>query len=215
MTKNNLKQFKHLIFSIYLSLLFLSMFGFCWAEESNELLDNSKVVEDVWKKMTSEALDLVKKGKIEDAIKLSEEILSLVKTSDNSDHAIINKAINNLARVYLSACNQYNFDGHFDKVILFCNKIIDIMPESKLLAEAFINKGMAYSWSDLDKALLNFNKAIEINPELGHYYLGRAGIYIKLACADLKRACSDFKLCDEYNQAKENDICEKEGEIQK
>lgn len=211
MTRNNLNQFKYLSLSIYLSLLFLSMFAFCWAEESKELLDNSKVAEDIWKKMTNEAVDLLKQGKIEDAIKISEELLLLTKNSGNSDHAIINKSINNLARVYLSACNHYNFDGQFDKVILFCNKTIDIMPDSKLLAEAFINKGMAYSWSDLDKALLNFNKAIEINPELGHYYLGRAGIYIKLACADLKRACSDFNLCDEYNQAKENDICEKYG----
>lgn len=208
MAKKTQYQFKYLTLSICLCALLFTISACYVAETSNDLVENNKLSEDKWKQLTILSFDLLKQGKLHDGIKTAEEILSLANKSFEPNHLIIRKSKNHLAKIYIFASNQYFFEGKFDKVILSCNKVININPESPLLAEAFIYKGMAYSWSDLDKALLNFNKAIEINPKSGHYYLGRAGIYIKLACADWKKACSDFNLCDEYNQAKEKNICE-------
>jgi tetratricopeptide (TPR) repeat protein len=70
---------------------------------------------------------------------------------------------------------------------------------------AFVEKGQ------YDKAISDFNKAIEINPRYAEAYNNRGGAYHKKAqldktCSDFKRAC-ELGLCEYYEEVKRKGDC--------
>ena len=65
-------------------------------------------------------------------------------------------------------------------------------------AEAYLNRGATYSQKgEFDKAISNYNKAIELNPKFAVAYLDRGFTYSKLGEDD--RAISDYNKAIEIN----------------
>ena len=72
----------------------------------------------------------------------------------------------------------------------------------------YTGRGIAYALKgDHDKAIADFNKAIEINPRYAPAYVGRGDSYD--AIDNMKKACSDWK------QACELGNCESWGTLNK
>lgn len=69
---------------------------------------------------------------------------------------------------------------------------------------------MAYSFlKRFNESNEFFSKAINLSPDSAELYIGRASLYIQMACSDWKKACDlSEELCNEYKQAVSNNICE-------
>ena len=80
-------------------------------------------------------------------------------------------------------------------------------------AHPYNNRGMCYeNIGQHDKAISDYNKALEIDPNYAKAYDNRGTLYreigqIEKACADWKRAC-DLGECSRYNGAKSDGDCE-------
>jgi len=62
-----------------------------------------------------------------------------------------------------------------------------------------------------DKAISDFNKAIEINPSFAHAYTARGTVHQRMgqltkACADWEKAC-ELKNCEKIKSAKDQGLC--------
>ena len=74
-------------------------------------------------------------------------------------------------------------------------------------AETFLNSGNAfYNKADYDRALVDYNQAILLNPNLTEAYNNRGFVYFLMG--DMKAAIADFeaalKLEPDYSSAKNN-----------
>ena len=80
-------------------------------------------------------------------------------------------------------------------------------------AEAYTSRGLEYLFKgQYDKAISDFNKAIEINPKYAEAYNNRAAACINLgkkdrACNDWQKAC-ELGYCKGLNRAKQEGICQ-------
>ena len=81
-----------------------------------------------------------------------------------------------------------------------------------MYAKAYNNRGMVYfAKGEHDRAILDYNKAIEINPELAKPYDNRGTIYMlkgatEKACSDFVRAC-ELGECETFKLLKETGDC--------
>ncbi len=105
----------------------------------------------------------------------------------NNDGALqkYNKAIqlksDYIEAIYSKGNLQYNLK-QYDPAITTLNKIVQLYTEKKLapnqlLGTTYYNIAMSYSYlNSIDNAIVNFKKAIEINPQnaYAHYNLGMA-----------------------------------------
>ena len=127
------------------------------------------------------ALELHKKGKIEEAIDLYSQLVE--KNNDNSQILFligtayiqikkIKEGINYLkkslalkpdnASAHSNLGNAFKYLKHYDEAISCYNKAIQINPNH---ADSFSNRGIVFlEMRRLDEALENFNDAIKINP---------------------------------------------------
>lgn len=77
---------------------------------------------------------------------------------------------------------------------------------------AYYNRGLTHAFKgQLDKAISDFSKAIELNPRFALAYKGRGAVYIELgnkekACSDWKRACK-LGDCSNYEIGKARGDC--------
>jgi len=70
--------------------------------------------------------------------------------------------------------------------------------QTKETAETYLNQGVAYSQKgEFERAVSNYNKAIEVNPKFAVAYLNRGFTYSKLGEYD--RAISDYSKATEIN----------------
>lgn len=80
-------------------------------------------------------------------------------------------------------------------------------------SEEIYHKGLDYlTQGKFKKAIIYFDKIIEINPRSANAYGSRGFAYMKLgntdmACADWERAC-ELGRCASYNIAVRKDLCE-------
>ena len=85
----------------------------------------------------------------------------------------------------------------------------------KATALSHFAKGVSYQEKgQWDKAIAEYNKAIELNPKDAHAYYFRRIVYMvhlgnnKKACSDWKRAC-ELGSCTNYDRAKKKVIASK------
>ena len=79
--------------------------------------------------------------------------------------------------------------------------------EPALAAETFLNSGNAfYNKADFDRALMDYDQAILLNPQLAEAFNNRG--YVYFIKGDMKAAVADFeaalKLDPDYTSAKNN-----------
>jgi tetratricopeptide (TPR) repeat protein len=98
-----------------------------------------------------------------------------------NDREIIAGLCSNLASVHTIA-------GHYERVIPFCDKAIELNP---LLSNAYANRANAYNrLGQFQRAVADCNKAIEINPQFALAFNNRACAHGNLGRH--KQAISDF-----------------------
>lgn len=97
-------------------------------------------------------------------------------------------------------CGNAGKDYSPDVAIDGCTALIQSGKETRLsLATVYSNRGAAYKTKgDLDRALADYNKAIEIYPEFANAYNNRGLIYAQKD--DYDRAIADYNKAIELNQ---------------
>jgi tetratricopeptide (TPR) repeat protein len=66
------------------------------------------------------------------------------------------------------------------------------------MGPAYVNRGLAYQQSgDLEKALADYDKAIELYPKFAFAYYSRGKVYEALGQVDM--AVADYKKCAEVS----------------
>ena len=66
--------------------------------------------------------------------------------------------------------------------------------------QAYCNRGVAkFNLARTQEAIIDFNKAIDINPKLENAYANRGNAYLKLA--DTSKACADWRKAVQFGFA--------------
>ena len=89
-------------------------------------------------------------------------------------------------------------NNNLDDAIAYYTEVISLEPAPFMLYTARHNRGIAY-WEkgDLDRAIVDLNEAIELNPDDANAYNNRGNIYHNKG--DLDRAIADFNNAIELN----------------
>jgi tetratricopeptide (TPR) repeat protein len=112
---------------------------------------------------------------------------------------LYSKAIKIDPKYYQAMYNRarlYDDLGQHQLAIDDLTQCINLIPskENKKIAQAYTNRGVAYrNLEMLDKALLDYNKAIEIDNTVPQAYYNRAWVYklknnMKSSCEDLNKS---------------------------
>lgn len=83
----------------------------------------------------------------------------------------------NSAENYVNRGNVFEELGQFDNAVADYNKAIDLKPIKSFLAIAYNNRGKAYLDRDNDRALVDINQAIKLDPDFAVAYINRAHVY--------------------------------------
>ncbi|MCE5312932.1 MAG: tetratricopeptide repeat protein [Nitrospiraceae bacterium] len=75
-------------------------------------------------------------------------------------------------------CSYYVQQNEFDTAMIVCSDDIDKFNSNKRKADTYINRGIVYiGKNDYTKAIADFTKAIELDPEDASYYIRRGKAY--------------------------------------
>lgn len=97
---------------------------------------------------------------------------------------------------YLQRAIEAHQEGRWDDAIVYYNEVIRLEPDDLTLAEAYSGRGMTYSSkNEVDRAIQDYNTAIELNPDETGAYVHRGIAYwlkgsVDLAIPDYNAAIS-------------------------
>lgn len=171
---------------------------------SNAVADNSPWISDLKKAKQS-----YQNSKLDEAITYIKNAISKMPNEEKYAEER-SKAKKNLVALYLRNIKNKLWEGEYNKALELSTEVINFSDDTKVLQEVYSDRGMAYSFlKQFNEANDSFTKAINISPDTAELYIGRASLYISMACADWKKACDlNKKLCNEYNQGVSDNICE-------
>ena len=109
------------------------------------------------------------------------------------------------ARIYEKGARLWNVEqsryDSVEKVLEYFNGSIKLFET----AEALTARGQALVQANqMEKAMLDYNRAIELKPEFGNAYFNRAALYYIFG--DKTRSCEDWKKAAEFNVAGAEDL---------